>query len=319
MAKNVLLDYAFKFSEVKGIQKADISYLKRLGVIVKAKTATGNKVVFQEVTNVTDAATYTDAKYLAGLFDGGLRSVTLILCDAITDITELDHTQQFTVLISDQFSETDKEGFNPTGFKGVVGAAFSDKAKAGTYAATDNRCAFLDSTTTLKSYGLYYAFGKLLSGVYWRDQQYIQVASTDVYSVDSVADAESLFDKKVSFYLSDEQYGKRLGFFAAGGEAITWPYIDVEIQKTVQATGVNYIALNQPRNTPFRRIRMESALQKQIDVYIEAPYSYLDPEGENKINIYKSAAKAFTVNGTLSTKDAEPIWRVEVEASQEVQ
>lgn len=318
MAANILLDYAFKFSEVTGTQKADLSYLKNLAVIVKTKTSLGGTPVTHDVTSPEDASQYTNAASLAALFVGGMNIITLIVCDDLDDATQLlDETKQYTALIDSEWTVSDIEGFAPADFKGVLGAAFGDKTKAETYAVKSKHCAFLDATTP-KSYGMYYAFAKLLSGIYWRDQQYIQVSGNDVFTISALGDAEALFSKKVSFYLGDDQYGKRLGFFGAGGFAITQPYINEEIKRITQSTGVNYLALNQPRNIPISRILLENTLQDKIDEYKESPYQYLDPTGTNEIKLTTSN-EAFVLNGQMTTKVAEPIWRVKVEARQEVQ
>lgn len=316
MAANILLDYSFKFSEVTGTQKADLSYLKNLAVIVKSKTDLGGTPESHEITSPEDAVQYTDAASLAALFAGGMSIVTLIACDALNDATSLmDETKQFTALIDDAWPVADIIAFNPTTFKGVVGAAFGDKTNAEPYAAKTNHCAFLDAATP-KSYGMYFAFGKMISAVYWRDQQYIQVTSTSVTTVDDLGDAEALFAKKVSFYLGDDQYGKRLGFFGAGGFAVTHPYIDEEIKRVTQSTGVNYLALNQPRNIPIARILLEGRLEDKLEEYEKPPYLYLDPTGANDITL-STSNEAFTLNGQLTTKVSEPIWRVKVEARQE--
>lgn len=318
MAANILLDYAFKFSEVTGTQKADLSYLKNLAVIVKSKTAGGASPSIHEITSAEDAAQYTNATDLAALFAGGMNIVTLIVCDAIGDATSaLDSTNQYTALIDNEWTAVEIEGLDVTGFDGVIAAAFGDKTKAETYAAEKNHCAFLDATSP-KSYGMYYAFANLLSGTYWRDQQYIQVTSNDVTTVADLGEAETLFTDKISFYLGDDQYGKRLGFFGAGGLAITQHYINEEIKRITQSTGVNYLALNQPRNISISRILLENALQDKVDEYKLPPYQYLDPAGINEI-VLTTSNEAFVLNGQMTTRVAEPIWRVKVEARQEAQ
>lgn len=319
MAANILLDYSFKFSEVTGVQKADLSYLKNIAIIVKSKTPGGTSPTTQEITKATDAAQYTDAKYLDGIFAGGMNIIKLIICDALDDAkTAMDSTSEFTTLIDDAWTSSEIKSFDPSGYDGVVGAVFGAKSDAEAYVADKNRTAFLDAALP-KAYGMYYAFGAMVSGAYWRAKQYLQVVSTNVSTENDLGDAEDLFSKKISFYLGDDQYGKRLGFFGCGGGSgdITAPYISEEIKRIVQSTGVNYLALNEPRNISISRIRLEDALQDKIDEYKLPPYQYLDPEGSNEITLTASNT-AFTLNGQLSIKIAEPIWRVAVEARQEV-
>jgi hypothetical protein len=57
------------------------------------------------------------------------------------------------------------------------------------------------------------------------NQQYITMPFAD--DVGSLGEAETLFDDKISFVISDDEFGKKLSLFCAGGKAIAAP-----VQKT---------------------------------------------------------------------------------------
>ena len=63
----------------------------------------------------------------------------------------------------------------------------------------------------------------LSNALAWRNQQYISMPLAD--DVATLGDAESYFDDKISFVISDTQYSNRLGLFVAGGKAIVAPYV----------------------------------------------------------------------------------------------
>jgi hypothetical protein len=119
------------------------------------------------------------------------------------------------------------------GFDGVVGVASSDDTFVAAQAAIEKRAAF-HTTTANKAKNMFYAFGKLLSNqLNWLNQQFITMPVAD--DVDEAGEAESLFDSKVSFVLSDDDYGNRLALFAVGGKAIVAPYIFKTSSSTCKA------------------------------------------------------------------------------------
>ena len=108
-------------------------------------------------------------------------------------------------------------------FDGVIGFSTSDAAYAATFAAADNRVGFYNAVAN-GSKNMFYAFGKLLSNLLnWTNQQYISMPFSD--AVGALGTANSYFDSKISFVISDDEFGNRLALFAAGSKAIVAPYI----------------------------------------------------------------------------------------------
>lgn len=148
-------------------------------------------------------------------------------------------------------------------FDGVVGLSSADTAFCAVQAAIENRCAFFTNVTN-KAKNCFYAFGKLLSNPSdWKNQQYITMPFDDGLAV--LGNAESLFDDKVSFVISDDEFSTRLALLAAGGKAIVAPYILRNLEIDLQSKGLQYVSANQPGYTLTQAALIEDELQKVID------------------------------------------------------
>lgn len=148
-------------------------------------------------------------------------------------------------------------------FKGVVGLSSNTPSFCATQAAMENRCCFYTSVTN-KAKNCFYAFGKLLSNpTDWKNQQYISMPFGD--GVEELGDAETEFDNKVSFVITDDQFSFRLSLFAAGGKAIVAPYILRNLEIDQQSKGLQYVSANQPGYTLTQAALLEDELQKVID------------------------------------------------------
>ncbi len=148
-------------------------------------------------------------------------------------------------------------------FAGVVAGASTDSSFAATMAAKENYSWFKTNVTN-KTKNCCYAFGKLLSNPSdWKNQQYVTVPFDD--GVNILGDADALFDDKVSFVISDEEFGTRLALFAVGGKAIVAPYIIRNLEIDLQSKGLQYVSANQPGYTLTQAALLEDELQKVID------------------------------------------------------
>lgn len=148
-------------------------------------------------------------------------------------------------------------------FKGVTGVVSSDLSFLATQAAIENRCAFYEAGST-NGKCMMYAFGKLLANpTDWKNQQYITMPFAD--DVDVLGEAENLFDDKISFVISDDEFSNRLALFACGGKAIVAPYIIRNLEIDLQSKGLQYVSANQPAYTLTQAALMEDELQKVID------------------------------------------------------
>ena len=288
-----------------------------LGVLVENATVdeTNAKPLIEVSTKEElDKLAGAYAGELYGAFDGGLNRLTLIM---ITDIAELEDAIQDQE--SNFYTVHNSSAFETAGFMDATNTwsgvrAFSDidEVVCASYSASKNTCAFLFQSTAKKAYKSLYAFGSLLSATFWRNQQYISVGD-NFGAVTTVGEAESLFDDRVSFFLTDDEMGTRLGFFVAGGKSITTPYISKEIELIMQFEMTNYLTVNQPFNLLASRAKLEDLANVMIVDYIGL--GYLDGEETNEIKITKSA-EVFVVNGNLTTSPSVALWRVKIDSYQ---
>jgi hypothetical protein len=163
---------------------------------------------------------------------------------------------------AEDFLENGAEEISVGTYKGVVGVSIQDEDIAAEQAVIEKRCAFFTNNTN-GAKNLCYAFGSLLSNLSdWNNQQYITMPVND--GVDELGEAISLFDNKVSFVMQDDEFGKRLGLFAAGNRAIVAPYIIKNLMIDLQSRALNWISGNQPSYTLKEAALLETRLQEDV-------------------------------------------------------
>lgn len=148
-------------------------------------------------------------------------------------------------------------------FEGVTGFTSDDDDFLAEQNAIENRCGFYgDGSHGAKN--LFFAFGKLLSNsLDWKNQQFITMPYAD--GAADLGSAEAFFDDKISFVITDDQYGSRLGLFTAGGKPIATPYIQRNLEVDLQSKALQYVSANQPGYTHTHAALLEDELQKVID------------------------------------------------------
>ena len=189
-------------------------------------------------------------------------------------------------------------------FEGVVGVAESDLDFLEDQAAIENRCAFFYADAN-GAKNMMYAFGKLLSNAAsWKNQQYITMPVDD--EVDTLGEANSLYDDKVSFVISDDEFGKRLALFAVGGKAIVAPYILKNLRIDLQSSALSWISGNQPQYTIKEAALLETRLQQDVinEDYIQRN---LITAGTVEISLVNAN---FVATGDINVAEPKALWRV---------
>lgn len=186
---------------------------------------------------------------------------------------------------------------------GVIGVFSSDTDVLHDQAIIENRVAFYGNDTN-KAKNLFYAFGKFLSAASWLNQQYITMPFDD--EIDSLGSANSLFDDKISFALSDDEFGIRLGLFAVGGKAIIEPYILKNLRIDLQSRALSWISGNQPQYTKKEASLLETRLQEDV---INAKYiaTSLISAGTVEISLINDN---FVASGAINVAEPKALWRV---------
>ena len=265
---NILLDYFFPITAISPTPEASTAFLKQVLVVVKPKSgATEDTITL--CTTMSAVAAFTDNTEAQQLFNAGMSRVYVVAKDDLDLATILEghETDFYTILISSDYNDTEVDAMDLGAFKGVVGVSSTDDAKNATRAAVENFCAF-HTTSGNKAKNMFYAFGKLLSNsLSWLNQQYITVPFAD--DVDTLGEANALFDDKISFVIDDSQFGKKLSLFACGGKAIVAPYIIKNLEIDLQSEALSYVSGNQPNYTKVQAALLEDELQKVVKGYID--------------------------------------------------
>lgn len=309
---NLLLNYAIPFSQVTSLPPPSFGFLRRIGVVVP----------FDEpgtpgITLITDAAELEPltqyADQLKGFFDGGGTQLYLIQVNDATEVAELveGRESEFYTLFGhpvmfEQFAALP----DPIVWNGVKSTGTSESLNLS--AATQPGLCLWWVGAPDSAYNPLLAFGKLLSGAAWRNQQYIPTTDQDGL-VDELGQAESYYDQRASFWIYDEDNGNRLALFAVGGQSITTPYISKELEMTIQYQMANALAVAQPFNTLVQRKNLERVGMKVISDYIAK--GYLDPNMPQSL-IITDSPEAFEVSGQLVTSPAVALWRARIDAFQ---
>lgn len=302
---NILLDYVFKIASITPTPQASTASLKQVLAIVKPKVGATKDVPTLCVSKVAvDDFSTTNAE-VDELFNAGMGRVWVMASDDLTgvgDDIEDFLSEFFTILITSDFSDAEVDAANFGAFAGVVAVASTDDTKNATRAVVENRTA-MHSAVTHKAKNLFYAFGKMLSNsLGWRNQQYITMPYAD--DVDTLGEAEALFDDRISFVMSDSQYGQRLALLAAGGEAIVAPYIKRNLQIDLQSAALSYISGNQPAYTRVQAALLEDELDKVVQLYIDRGWI---EDGAVEVKLENDD---FVASGYINIAKPKAMWRI---------
>lgn len=290
--------------------------------VAKVSTLAAEPVTPTMVTiySYDDAIKYTENTEIKALFDAGLNALTLLLVDDLSQLSGFKENEMgsfFTLLGSSDFETQDFIDNKPliNGFGGDYGFATSDSELAKTIATQDRTAIFYD---TVGSYvGCYEAFGQLVNATYWSNQQYTRaINDTLIGAVDQLGMANELFAAGVSFWMYDETMGTYLSSFFAGLNPIANDYVLEEIETVQQSDGLNWISVNKPKNTTGDRMRLNNVLNNVLKEYSGAPYYYLNPDFDNKVTVYPSNER-YHVNGEMDICIPDPIWKVDIEVTEE--
>jgi hypothetical protein len=187
-------------------------------------------------------------------------------------------------------------------WNGVVGVSGDNLAFLEAQAMITKRTAFFGSTTN-GAKSMFFAFGKLLAGATWRNQQYVEMPVND--GIDTIAEALNLYDARISFVLNSDQYQNRLAFFANNRKAIVAPYLSELFQLMMQGWGVGYIALNQPAYTILQASLLEDYLAGEADK------TFVQTNLIENISVEISLVENnFTASGNLQIAEPKALWRV---------
>ena len=311
---SVLLNYVMKVSKTIPIAAPNLQYLQNALIVVKQKTAETPKTVVR-IVNADDLAAITDSTAPLDFLKGGKSYFYALPIDDLTlnsaTITNINEFKYFTILI-------DPSGFDdeaveslvlPDDFTGVVGGASNDDAFVGEQNKKKNYSWFWEKTETAGK-NMYKAFGSLLNKPKnrWSNQQYLAMDYDD--GITDLGTAESMFDMRLNFVLTDEEYASRLALFCVGANgqvrAIVAPYLYEDITVTLQGAALTWINLNEPAYTVTQASLLQGYLQKKLNTYIENG----DIDG-GTVQV-EVGNEQFIMTGQIIVPEVSALWRLKV-------
>jgi hypothetical protein len=268
-----------------------------ISIVLAAGGTAGSEVVAvvgKKITITIESGTST-ATQIKAKFDESAAATALASCAIVSG--QGSETQASAV---EAFLE-DGDGLYISSFQGVVGVSSDDIGFLEDQAVIANRVAFYGDDSGAKN--MCYAFGKLLSNqLNWKNQQYITMPETD--GIETKGAAESLFDKRISFVMSDSQFGHRLAFFVVGGKAIVSPYIKRNLNIDMQSDALAYISANQPAYTAKQATLLEDEIKGVIDLYVQRQWIE-----SGTVQVLVEQAN-FIASGYISIAEPKVMWRI---------
>jgi hypothetical protein len=126
-----------------------------------------------------------------------------------------------------------------------------------------------------------------------------------------LGDAETYYDERLSFVLTDDDYGERLAFFVCGGKAIVAPYVLKEIELLMQGRALSYITANQPSYTIKNAARLEDYLEGVFENYISTAQI---ESGRVEVELVEDD---FEASADIAVSRPRALWKVNAELTQE--
>lgn len=296
---DTVLDYFFKVSLSVAPAMANKGFLHNAIAIVKANsTADSNTPIF--VQSAAELAEQTDDTTPVNFLTASSQGLYVLPVDDLDDAEPViaEWTDGYTVLFGSGFSDTEILAFDKGGFNGVVGANFATQSNAKAFAAKKHQCGYSGDIKNM-----FFAFGKLLGGTTWKNQQALSLPVSDSVTTNSLA--ESKFNDRVSFGITSDQYATRLGLFCAGGEAITAPYVIEEIKIMLQSEWLRYSAVNNPAYSITGAKLVQQDLQSRVlDSYIK---DGLIPSGSVLVDL---ADDDFVASAEINFPRPRAWWRI---------
>lgn len=291
------------------------------GVVFTAQAGAAvlGETTFQAATS-NDATAASLAAQINGHTATALKVVATVV-GAVVTLTAVDFysTGNYAINYTDNDTNvgitksgtamTGGDGLSAGSFGGVIGVWSSDLSLLAEQAVIEKRCAFYGNSSN-KAKNMCFAFGSLLSNsLSWKNQQYITMPFDD--EIDTLGEAESLFDDKISFALNDSEFGKRLALFACGSKAITAPYILRNLEIDLQSAALTYVSANNPDYTLTEAALIEDECQKVINEdYIATK---LVSSGKIVITLEEDN---FVAAGRITVPTPKALWRIAGEMTQ---
>lgn len=301
--KDVLMEYVMKVDAYAPKPSDSTAYIRKVLVVVKpldSEAETTGTII--ECTTKAEVEALTNSKAYK-LLEAGMNSIYVLPATSldIADIITESKKKFFTILIDNAFSASELEELEVGSFAGVIGKSFNTRESAKAFTIQKNNVGFYDLDVNA-SENMFHAFGKFLSANSFKNQQYIETPLSS--EVNTINQAELLFEDSISFVLTSEEFGNRLALFASNRRAIIAPYVFEELTLKLQSKALQYIELNEPNYTEAEASLLEDSLQTVIDSYIA---DGLLTSGNITVSL---TDENFVVKATITVPEPKAMWRI---------
>jgi hypothetical protein len=301
-----LIDAGFDSVSVAGVAFVAQAGAATLGTAT-FRAATSNDLTAESLAAQINGHETVGAKVLATVV-GAIVTITSKLTGIVGNTYALAYADNGTATVGASVSGaflSGGDGLSLGLFKGVFGISSTDAAVARAQSIIENRSGW-PTTEEVGATNMCYAFGKLLSNLSnWTNLQYIPMPEE---GVTTLGDANSYFDDRMSFVITDDEFGNRLGLFAAGSKAIVATYIYKNLMIDLQSKTLQWISANQPDYTVVEAAKLQNRLEQDVVLpYIERKWLQaatidIAVEQEN-----------FIASGDIQVSQPKAFWRVYAE------
>lgn len=308
----VLVSGDYNDADIKGVKGSVVKANLTFSSVAYGVGANAISIEFLDTgTAGAEVVTVTDAKISVSMEDGASTANQLkTALDAnpsaaalITTAVASGQGSTAQAAFAEAHLTSGADGILLGTFDGVTVIQTQDATFAALQAAIPNRAAFFTNVSN-KAKNPFFAMGELLANQSeWLNEQYIPMPFSD--GVITLGNANSLFNGKVSFVISDDQYSNRLGLLAAGGKAIIAPYILRNLIIDLQSATLQWISGNQPQYTITEASLLETRLQEDvINSYIARGWL---AGGTVQISLVQ---QNFVATGNIVVPEPKAMWRV---------
>lgn len=314
MNESLLLNFVVPTTVRDILPSADLSWLKNVIVIAKAKSGSSATGIV-DYTSVADIREDTDSKCYE-LLEMGMNKISICFgttLAAAKTLLDADTTRRYmTVIIDPEFNDISVALGWSRDY--VLGWATDDKDDAIAAASSSDTCVFFDAADT-NGILMYRAFGQLLSQNTWKNLQLTRLDDSDAYGITDLGVAEELFNAGVSFALTDPEYKTCLALFAAGKKTIVAPYILKQARIQTQSLFVQYLSLRNPNYT----IREAGMIENYLNSNMQQIYVQTDLLERLSIKVdLDPATDDWYVAGVLQVRKPRAIWRMKLDFYQDI-
>jgi hypothetical protein len=224
-----ITEYASPTTIQTTVSVANTGFLREVLVIIKDTTDQTT------ITTLTSKPITEIKKSITGLFDGGMSKVSYIKRINADLPTGLEINANYFTILLDGFSAVELGASNLGDFVGVVWQETNNINEG-----IENKIAKIYNTL-LDGYTLGYTAGIFLSQNDWSNLQYTPT-NKNVFVVDNLGTANTLFLNRLSFWGRDDFEGTRLMALFADSNGITKHYIEKQIAVELQTNNLNLLS-----------------------------------------------------------------------------